>query len=99
MLPSVVRAVPIAPNLLEVEFSTGMENNDDIRNPDLYTFSGGLVARSVQMVAHNKVRIYVVPDMAKDQLYGVNVFAYREQTLRQISDSAVVTDELTGEVL
>lgn len=71
--PQVVSAIPTGANRLEVEFSEEMEYNDSLRDPASYLLSGGLVAKYVRMVAARKVELYVVPEMATDQMYSVVV--------------------------
>jgi len=73
--PTVVAAVPSSQSQLDVEFSADMEDNEYLRDPELYALTGGLVARGVEVLSAKKVRLYVVPDMAADQLYAVQVYA------------------------
>lgn len=71
--PRVVKAVPTDSSSVDVEFSESMEDNSPLRDPDSYVINGGLSVRSVYVVSSRKVRLFVEPSMATDQLYTVSV--------------------------
>ena len=70
---SVVGAVPVSAEVLEVEFSADMEDNEHLRDPEMYAVSGGLQVRHVEQTSARKVHLYVAPPMAKDQPYSIAV--------------------------
>ena len=71
--PYVVRAEAITGNVVDLWFNENMEHNDDFRAPTSYKFTGGIVARAISIISDKKVRIYVTPSLATDQLYVVTV--------------------------
>jgi len=73
--PTVTKAVPVSAEVLEVEFSSDMEDNEYLRDPDMYTVDGGLEVRGVEVRTARKVALYVSPPMAKDQKYLVTISA------------------------
>jgi len=71
--PYVLSIEPTSLNALDVTFNEDMELNDELRSPSSYVMTGGLVARAVSVISKRKVRIFVTPAMATDQLYSMTV--------------------------
>jgi hypothetical protein len=71
--PYVIKVTPVSADCLELSFNEDMDMNPELHDPDSYEIDGGLVVRSAEAVAQNRVRLYVSPPMAKDQLYTITV--------------------------
>jgi len=88
--PTINLVLAVSKNEVDVYFSENMLDNADIRNPNNYTWDGGLVTNSVKSVVDNIVTLQT-SDQVEGQQYNLNITGV---LLNKINNSVITSDQL-----